>query len=549
MSEPRDECPELLDMEPAHRLDPERLFRYRFRRAVACAGLLESFAYKLIPYSLLKSFVLTFDPTWKYRLSPVRISPVTRTREMHSANMFHYERWRTTSIAKTGYVQGLNCSSCHQSEPVDTSGNSSTKTALPALLNRVVILKDTTKKTRPAGVDYGECEFFTYDYSSPGRSTSRTHSYHYQNPCPGGLCGNKQYVDKYSIVYRGAVEGYSASYSDVNIAALRAASITRLNAIMAQQAPRLLAAAVPSSRRLSIFRSAFELRELPKAVYQIERTLKAFVRDLSAIPKGIQNLIFEARFPQEIPKEYVGFWFGWKQIASDVKSLLEVPAKVAGEVNYLLLRRGKPTTFRRSAKLPGSCATTPGWTYNPAQLQNGSPIGEQLISTVTRHEDHHELRLVINATFDFPPVGVPALRKELFLKKLGVSPTATDLYNLIPWTWLLDWFSGLGNYVDLIDAINRADDLYNWGFLTGITRGKVVTQHNTKLQSLQQLRINGGTSDIETFQFYNHSSVLDYKLHIRKDIVEAFGVKSTLDMPSLTTYQQSIIGGIVLSRL
>lgn len=551
MAENQD-CLKAFEKEPIRTLDPERLFRIRYDRAVACADSLEYIAYKILPYNLLKSFTIVFDPTWKFRLSPYKITPANRVREMRSNNIFLNNRSWSSTQRGTTQTTSLLCHNCTFAHSVTKSDDDDFTASFPQDPLEVT-LRDTTRKTRPIGSDYGECEFFTYSLNSPSRTVQRTGRTHVTTRCSlgadFGACPGKETNQRQDFSYVMRTLGSSAIYSAGNIALLKVNALTELTNVMSSNIDKMLGAALPNSRRLTLFRSAFELRELPRAAANLQQTLQLFARDLRSVPKGIRELIYSAKSHKAIPKEYLSFWFGWRQIYNDVLNLLEKPAKVGKEVNYLLERRGKPTTFRRQLKLPGSGMTAPSWLYDPSAMTNNSVNDEIFVSTGTRHENHHELRLVLNATFDFPAIGIPALRQQLVHEKLGVSPTASDLYNLIPWTWLFDWFSGIGNYVELIDTINRADDLYNWGFLTGVTHGNVVTQHNTKISSVSSYRYAHMTTteSVTSTSNMNHSSVLGYKAHIRKDICTAYGVKSTVNTSSLTAYQQSIIGAILLS--
>jgi len=66
-----------------------------------------------------------------------------------------------------------------------------------------------------------------------------------------------------------------------------------------------------------------------------------------------------------------------------------------------------------------------------------------------------------------PTVDAPKLRDELVLEKFGLwPPRPSDIYNLIPWSWLVDWFADLGGYLSLVEEIQMDKQLINWGMLT-----------------------------------------------------------------------------------
>jgi hypothetical protein len=222
--------------------------------------------------------------------------------------------------------------------------------------------------------------------------------------------------------------------------------------------------------------------------------------------------------------------------------LLEKPVRAVREVNRLMRRSGQPTTFRSLSKFAGKTTGTPVFNYD-------NPTGE--LYSVTWNNEHrrkHELRCVVNATFDFPKVNVPSFQKQLFLHKIGVNPMPTDLYNLVPWTWLVDWFTGLGNYVEAIDTINSDPSLINWGMLTGITKGEIRTTRNAKIDDITSQWVDGTWNDSKITRTLSHQSTLEYTLQIRRNVTSSYDVKTILGPSSLSLYQQSILAAILASR-
>jgi hypothetical protein len=122
------------------------------------------------------------------------------------------------------------------------------------------------------------------------------------------------------------------------------------------------------------------------------------------------------------------------------------------------------------------------------------------------------------------------------------------LYNLVPWSWLVDWFTGLGNYVEVIDIINTDKSLINWGVFTGITKGEITTTRSWRSDDYWERRINSVTSQSWTQRYKSHTSKLNYILQIRRNVTSAYDVKTILEPSSLSLYQQSILAAILASR-
>jgi hypothetical protein len=212
---------------------------------------------------------------------------------------------------------------------------------------------------------------------------------------------------------------------------------------------------------------------------------------------------------QDIPAAYVSYHFGWRQLYRDVKDLLDLPAKLSKEINFLISRNGKPTTYRSKKSFPGTSTASPGFIFDLGFS------GEYGPAIQTEHKRQHEIRLVVNAIFEFPDSVIPQLRRDLVEKKLGSSVTPTDVYNLIPWSWLIDWFTGLGNYVECIDAINSDKSTFNWGFVTGVTTGTITTTRQIKHDQNSNVTYNGVPTPSSKTISLSVDAVLEYKTQIR----------------------------------
>jgi hypothetical protein len=278
------------------------------------------------------------------------------------------------------------------------------------------------------------------------------------------------------------------------------------------------------------------LRESYGNLKQLENWIRLSGKDVERLR------VLKLKTIKDVPNEYVSYWFGWHQLYRDVTDLVEKPLRAAREVNRLLERTRQATTYRIKREVPSRGTWAPDFRYE------GYP-DESSVSVETFNERVSELRLVINATFDFPTIDIPRFKRELFLEKMGAYPRATDIYNLIPWTWLIDWFTGLGNYIDCVDIVNTDPSLINYGFLTCVSKGKIVSTRSSKVWSQKYVRIlpaAGVSSDFA--RSYLHTSQCEYKYQVRRDICRAYDVKSTLNPANLTLLQKSILSAILLGR-
>jgi hypothetical protein len=228
----------------------------------------------------------------------------------------------------------------------------------------------------------------------------------------------------------------------------------------------------------------------------------------------------------------------------DIHDLLVKPQQISKQIDFLIRRAGKPTTYRSTRTLLSGYNGAPPFQYDwfyGEYMEAGKSIETNLVRKV-------QLDMVINTTFQFPGINQPTFRADLFYEKAGFTPRITDLYNLTPWSWLLDWFTGMGNYIEIIDEVNHDRSLINWGFLTGKSSVQVTSNIQLSRLSYSSNSFDGVGVTTEVKQTSNHSSVLDLQLQFRRDLGGMLDVQRTSEPGSLNPYQKSILGALIAQR-
>lgn len=535
--------------------DTESLFQYRYDTLASGAKGVESLLYKYIPISLVRSFCFAIDPTYRYKIAPGSITAANRKRYRATASVL-LSRNRTYTKTVRSYAglsnyQGVSiCSSpflvTNSLPPVNTSTAVTTQPVLPDVIN------DTTSRTRLIGSRQGELEFFKGTMFSPVRTYTRgwrVRNYYTSAP-PAPDCrqvgGVRDYESGYDELETISWGPYGATLPSATHSNLRASEIALCKAIAQKEAISMLKGISPFSRDYSLTRNVAELKDLPKSIASLQVTmadLRKLFTSLNRSPK-VRDNIFDlgSNTAKAIPSEYLSYHFGWKQTYKDLKELLELPAKMSKRLNFLIARSGKATTFRSVRDSISSTQGVSGFVYE-ANL-HGWPQ-----SQASRIEREHQTRLVVNGTFDFPPINSPSFRQNFFLNKVGLIPRFIDVYNIIPWTWLVDWFTGLGNYLELIEEINHDPTLINWGVITVNTRGKLITELKHISATLTQTYFeNVATQNGWVNTNLLHTSLLEFECQTRQNVANVLDVKQTTVSSSLTGYQLSILGAILASR-
>lgn len=534
-------------------MDPRMFYEYRYETLVKDATGIERFAYKYIPFSLLKSFAFAIDPLAKFKVSPHAITPANRDRYRITASVLQQRqitRWRdrVTYTTSPNYRNVQFCDSpfyYYSSLP-----RTPAVIALPSQPPLAEYCNDTTSRTRLIGSEQGELQLFKFTLNSPPRKIYRgsvDRAYYSPGP-PSPECaavGGTRMQHNGGWDYEYETIGPSAATLSTNtLNNLRNTEIALASSLITKHAPSLLKKWSPNARTYTLFRNVVELRDLPRTIRNTADTLynlRQLYVSLHTSP-SIRKIVFDLKkTSRDIPKEYVGFHFGWKQLYRDVSELLDLPEKMTKKYNFLITRSGKPTTFRVNTKEVLAQSGVSGFDYT------GSGY-EHTVSSNTRISREAEVRLVINATFDFPKINPVQFNHLNFLERIGAVPRPTDLYNLVPWTWLIDWATGLGNYIELIDEVNRDPSLINWGMITSVLRGRLTTEYTSKSTVVENTYYNPGSTIVNRLVDNRHTSTLEYVCQVRKDVSTALGVKKTSDPATLTAYQKSILGALLLQR-
>ncbi len=538
--------------------DIERLYRYRYDTLANSATGLESFLYKIIPYSFVRSFAFAIDPTYKYKVAPDMVTAVNRTR-IKATDSVLLLRKRTRTIVQTSWSQISNykgISVC--SSPYYVYNTSSNPVQTVALTKQFPIpdrIKDTSVSTRPLGSERGELEFFkSYINSPPRTSIYRVDGWRRVSPGaePDATCkavgGTTDFEVGSNEIWTTNVTPTAATLPEGTFTLFRDKEVSFCDSVSQKLLPNLLLNNMPFKRQYSLARNVAELKDLPRSITQMRQTaddLKAVYNSLSANPK-LRSKVFDLgnKAAANLPGEYLSYHFGWKQLHKDLSDLTALPEKLSKKLNFLIQRSNKQTTFRKIQLSESSESGVSGFVYDTFDHEWNQ------IHT-SRIERKHKTTLVVNGVFDFPPINNVQLRTRFFADQVGLIPRFIDVYNIIPWTWLVDWFTGLGNYLELIEETNHDPVLVNWGMITTHTSGKLITNLEYVNATQEDFYLNNVrvSPDAATNRTLNHTSVLTYECRTRRNVARVPGMEVTSIPDTLTGYRASILGALLAQRI
>jgi hypothetical protein len=484
----------------------------------------------------VRNLALLADPLSKFKLASYKVAAVNRTKTLVMKRRTARSYSRTVNGKATSSIPNAGTPYAWDYLFPGTIAYSKS-TSSGVLADQVAIVgfrKDTSRSTRPVGVDEGEFELFAPAIHSSSRSWAfKTSDSYVRYDAP---------YEPYNLAISESVEsvqtfGPAGTVTQAQIDAYRLEEQTNADQMLSKYTFGMLDNALPTYRPFSLGRSIIELRDL--------------ARSTADTILGVSQFVSKKFGSKEASSQYLNEKFGWENTLKDLRDLLESPDKVAKRINFLLARENKPTTFRARRRFLQPMNSPPSFAYAGLPGETSPVVSTSGVREV-------ELRLSVNVRVRLPGILPPNLRrsdaeldvvKNLLDNRLsGYLIRPADLYRLIPWSWLGDWFESVGDYIEAIDAINADESLVNYGFATYNSVATSKTNYQANVTRYLSRTINGVNTSWTETERINHTSRVISRYQKRKDIATVNGVKRTWDMASLSTFQKSILGALLLQR-
>ncbi len=306
-------------------------------------------------------------------------------------------------------------------------------------------------------------------------------------------------------------------------------ALSRANSYGAQA----YAALKPDTPDFSAAVSLAELRELPG---QLQDAFKGFMRLYNRLPGKWSDA----------GKMHLATEFGWVPLISDIGNFSEAFIGRTKRFEQMLRDEGRPVRRRRNLSKTGSDSKDASlqWSWADWGTGNGdlSPVlvyqcygdgrgGEEVAYQNTK------VWCAGKSRYYLPP----GPRNDVWTRKLhrrilGLQADPATLYNLIPWSWLVDYFTGLGHFMDAISPGVADCVVFDYAF---------VMHHQTsghRFNSWQNMNTTKGHGTTKVTGWCE-------EVHERKARQPASPFGWGIDEGDLTPRQASILVALGLSRL
>jgi len=277
-------------------------------------------------------------------------------------------------------------------------------------------------------------------------------------------------------------------------------------------ATRLASRTNPSRPVVDLPVAAVELKDLPKMVKQAGDAIR-----------WLRNNIRTGTPPTAggIASANLAYQFGWAPLLSDLRKLLDFQAMYAKKRTELenLFKKGGS---KRSATLEESTDTN---TVNNRLFEGTVPISITGSSVTVR-------KYKAWGTCKWYPLTIPQggnsspSESQIWRSALGLDVTLSAIWELLPWSWLFDWYSNIGDYL--------------------------MMHRNTIPATVQNICIMRMFTNTVTHKADSVSHTFSWggaqSTHVRKErfvrVVPTLGVT----MPFLGASQLSILGSLLITR-
>lgn len=519
-------------------LDSGKSFQRRLQIVAANATDFEKstgivYLYEIFGSNWFRSLSVAMDPTRPFKDTRKKISPITRYRSGGFRGQFGsiIDTTNRETESTTAFVD------IHYPVPEYVVSDISTQWSVEEFNASGFewVIGDTTFATRPDGIDEGEFEMYIPNSSTFGPSSvvQTSEQRIYWQYLDGEDVDQSVYLTRLRharTVTRVNIGGVSLAFDPVDYAAYERE--VGMYYILPYYLPRLLANALPGKRSFQGLYSIYELKDVPR---MLKGTLEAI---LSSPARWVKQPGFAAN-------QYLNYKFGWESVLRDIREMMSLPTSITKRINYLISRSGKDTTYRSKVLLDSLAVPgiSPTFSYNLASF-------EEILTQSTSIERTGEIRCVVNNSLTLPELSVPELSASLHDKLWGLTLTPEDIYNIIPWSWLVDYFTGLGEYIRVITELQQDRLVINYGFMTYVSKVKGVHNLTTGVTNgLSTYYLGDPQEDGEFVTTYSYGSTFEYKYQLRVDMASLDGVKSYWNPDSLSASQQAIIAALVASRV
>lgn len=283
----------------------------------------------------------------------------------------------------------------------------------------------------------------------------------------------------------------------------------------------------PDKSEMDLGNALYELKDLPRQLKELYNLPK------TGLPDGLKSL-----------SNYdISVTYGWLPLLSDTISLYQTQRQLAKRIDQLKRDNGRPV--RRKVEMRDQSNVSEEFIASGSD-DHGLYLHPNFITSVYRGgtwalTQHASTRVWASGQFRlWYPQQTTGMSdnewKRIIISRLfGLNPTPSRIYKAMPWSWLIDWFSNVGDNLANLST-NVADRVINdYCFLMRHTE---TFNRITVSQAFEQ----GDKDPVVVSAVTESGTVLKERIAASPF---GFGIKTS----DLSPYQLNILGSLAGSKL
>jgi len=399
--------------------------------------------------------------------------------------------------------------------------------------------------------------------ASIGHKRGRDGNYHSGGPLlinkRETLCGgdsNVMYRPGYAMAYKGVFylqDGNSGAAITGAYALPNVTQETHLAQVNSYGA-EAYAALKPDLPDFSPVVSLLELKDVPAELKARFKRWRFDTKKYQRAKKGTHPTLFKLKdgslHGQNVAETYISLKFGWVPIVQDTLSFVKAFHKRKKRFDQLLRDEARSVHRTRHLHRNGTgkvdnvdSFTTRTTPYNPSikpvyvtQCYGGG------LATDSVHSGHNtRIWCAGRSKYLLPPGPRDGPWKDRLMRRiLGLNLQPNTLYNIMPWSWLADYFTTLGSFYDAVSSGIADKVVFDYAYLMHEYETHVISYATQYICT--SVATGSGTKHemVTAFREQNES---------RKTRVAASPFGFGLSQESLTPNQLGILGALGYSRL
>jgi hypothetical protein len=211
--------------------------------------------------------------------------------------------------------------------------------------------------------------------------------------------------------------------------------------------------------------------------------VSTFLAELREAPTMVRFL--RERSTNSLGGNFLNHQFGWTPFLSDIRKMVQLHGKTDSILSNLATNNGK--WMQRGGSVAESENVEYDWEKHGLTAHGFTPaLDSYLYAPGNPHWAKGSVSFLRRVWFsgrfkywiDPMVINTPVFRRNFLRKLYGLSITPREVWELIPWSWLVDWFTNAGDVISNVSG-GALDCVAKYAYVMGTTSRRWTQQCGT----------------------------------------------------------------------